>query len=185
MLNYTKMTLASCPLSASNTTLGMYYTCEALCCSAHGCCAVECSVAWYAAQHTAIATLTESMHQDRECRVIRPTDNIFRKCRNRSQENSKDLGLGISSLQSLSKLCCWANCCDSRWCRLIQRCCRNNRRWNRGKLGMPPYKNMGLPINAWVKCMKERHSQNNNIIKCRNNPKFNSMYSTTSKFFSG
>ena len=31
---------------------------EALCCSAHGCCAVECSVACCAAQHTAIATLT-------------------------------------------------------------------------------------------------------------------------------
>ena len=38
--------------------LGIYYTCVALCYSAHGCCAVECGVACCAAQHTAIATLT-------------------------------------------------------------------------------------------------------------------------------
>ena len=38
--------------------LGIYYTSVVLCCSAHGCCAVECGVACCAAQHTAIATLT-------------------------------------------------------------------------------------------------------------------------------
>ena len=37
--------------------LGIYYTCEALCCSAHGCCAVECGIACCATHHTAIATL--------------------------------------------------------------------------------------------------------------------------------
>ena len=47
-----------CPPSVANTMLGICYTCEALCCSAHGCCAVECGVACCAAQHTAIATLT-------------------------------------------------------------------------------------------------------------------------------
>ena len=52
------MSIPSCPPSAANTMLGICYTCEALCCSAHGCCAVECGVACCAAQHTAIATLT-------------------------------------------------------------------------------------------------------------------------------
>ena len=37
--------------------LGIYYTCEAFCYSAHGCCAVECSVACCTAQNTANATL--------------------------------------------------------------------------------------------------------------------------------
>ena len=62
MLFYTKViqkiSVQSCPPSAANTMLGICYTCEALCCSAHGCCAVECGVAYCAAQHTAIATLT-------------------------------------------------------------------------------------------------------------------------------
>ena len=53
-----KCSLQSYPPSVANTMLGICYTCEALCCSAHGCCAVECSVACCAAQHTAIATLT-------------------------------------------------------------------------------------------------------------------------------
>ena len=52
------MSLQSCPPSADNTMLAICYTCEALCYSAHRCCAVECSVACCAAQHTAIATLT-------------------------------------------------------------------------------------------------------------------------------
>ena len=52
------MFLQSGPPSASNTTLGIYYTCEVLCCSAHGCCAVEYCVACCVAQHKAIATLT-------------------------------------------------------------------------------------------------------------------------------
>ena len=38
--------------------LGICYACEALCCSAYGCCAVKCGVACCTAQHTAIATLT-------------------------------------------------------------------------------------------------------------------------------
>ena len=38
--------------------LGICYTCVALWRSAHGCCAMECSIACCAAQHTAIATLT-------------------------------------------------------------------------------------------------------------------------------
>ena len=38
--------------------LGICYTCVALCCSAYGFYAVECGVARYAAQHTAIANLT-------------------------------------------------------------------------------------------------------------------------------
>ena len=60
MLKYTKISLPSCLPSAANTMLGIYYTCEALCCSEHGCCAVECSVACCTAQQTAIATLTIS-----------------------------------------------------------------------------------------------------------------------------
>ena len=40
--------------------LGICYTCEALCCNAHGCCAVECGVACCASQHTSIATLTQT-----------------------------------------------------------------------------------------------------------------------------
>ena len=52
------MSLQSCPPSAANTILGIWYTCEALCCSALGCCAVERGVACCTAQHTAIATLT-------------------------------------------------------------------------------------------------------------------------------
>ena len=51
------MSIPSCSPSATKTMLGICYTCEALCCSAHGCCAVECGVACWAAQHTAIATL--------------------------------------------------------------------------------------------------------------------------------
>ena len=47
--------------SAANTTLGICYTCVVLCCSAHGCCAVECGVACCTAQHTAIATLTTNL----------------------------------------------------------------------------------------------------------------------------
>ena len=62
LLFYTKVTpkisLQSYPPSAANTTLGICYTCEALCCSAHGCCSVECGVACCTAQHTAISTLT-------------------------------------------------------------------------------------------------------------------------------
>ena len=38
--------------------LGICYACVVLCCSAHGCCAVECGVACCAAQYTAIETLT-------------------------------------------------------------------------------------------------------------------------------
>ena len=41
--------------------LGICYTCVALCCSAHGFCAVECSAACCAAQYTAIATITDTM----------------------------------------------------------------------------------------------------------------------------
>ena len=52
-----KMFLQSCPPCVANTTLGIYYTCVALCCSTHGCCALECCVACYAAYLTAIATL--------------------------------------------------------------------------------------------------------------------------------
>ena len=52
------MSLPSCPQSAANTTVGICYTCEALCCSAHRCYAVECGVACCAAQHTASETLT-------------------------------------------------------------------------------------------------------------------------------
>ena len=62
LLFYTKVTpkisLQSCPLSAANTMLGVCYTCEVLCCTAHGCYAVVCGVACCAAQHTVIATLT-------------------------------------------------------------------------------------------------------------------------------
>ena len=62
LLFYNKVTpnlsLQSCPLSAANTILGICYTCEELCCSAHGCCAVECGIACCAAQRTAIATFT-------------------------------------------------------------------------------------------------------------------------------
>ena len=62
LLFYTKITpkfvLQSCPPSAANTTLGICYTCVALCCSPHGCCAVECGAACCAAHNTAIATLT-------------------------------------------------------------------------------------------------------------------------------
>ena len=39
--------------------LGICYTCVALCCSAHGCHAVEYGVACCTAQHTAIAILTD------------------------------------------------------------------------------------------------------------------------------
>ena len=46
----------------------------------------------------------EPMHQDGECGVIRPIDNTFKKYRERAQINSKCLGLGPSSLQSLIKL---------------------------------------------------------------------------------
>ena len=46
------MSLQSCPPSAANTMLGIYYTCEALCCSAHGCCAVECGVATFTLRDT-------------------------------------------------------------------------------------------------------------------------------------
>ena len=53
-----KLSLKSCPPSVANTTLSICYTCVGLSCSAHGCCAVECSVACCAAQHTAITTLT-------------------------------------------------------------------------------------------------------------------------------
>ena len=56
------MSLQSCRPSAANTTLGICYTCVALCCSAHGCCAVECGVTYCAAQHPAIATLTLVLH---------------------------------------------------------------------------------------------------------------------------
>ena len=52
------MSIPSCPPSAANTMLGISYTYGALCCSAHGFCAVECGVACCTAQHTAIATLT-------------------------------------------------------------------------------------------------------------------------------
>ena len=52
----TKLSLLSCPPSAASTMLGICYTCVALCCSAHGCCAVECGIAYCTAQHTAIAT---------------------------------------------------------------------------------------------------------------------------------
>ena len=52
------MSLPSYPPSAANTMLGIYYTCEALCCSAHRCCAVEWGVACCTAHHTAIAILT-------------------------------------------------------------------------------------------------------------------------------
>ena len=52
------MSITSCAQSAANTRIGIYYTCEALCRSAHSCCAVECSAACLAAQYTAIATLT-------------------------------------------------------------------------------------------------------------------------------
>ena len=41
--------------------LGISCTYEALYCSAYGRCAVECSVACCAAQHTAVATLTGHM----------------------------------------------------------------------------------------------------------------------------
>ena len=58
MLKYTKMSLPICPSSAANIMLGICYTCEALCCIGHGCCAVECGVACCIAQHKAIATLT-------------------------------------------------------------------------------------------------------------------------------
>ena len=54
------LSLQSCPPSIANTMLGICYTCVALCCSAHGCYAVECDVACCAAQHTAIVTLTPS-----------------------------------------------------------------------------------------------------------------------------
>ena len=53
-----KLSLQSCPPSVANTTLGICYICVALCCSAHGYCAVEFSVACCAAKHTAIATST-------------------------------------------------------------------------------------------------------------------------------
>ena len=52
-----KLSLKSCPPSVANTMLGICYTCVVLCCSAYGCCAVECGIAYCAAQHTAIATL--------------------------------------------------------------------------------------------------------------------------------
>ena len=42
----------------ASTMLGICYTCVALCCSAHGCCAVECSVACCTIQYTAITNLT-------------------------------------------------------------------------------------------------------------------------------
>ena len=65
------MSLESCPLSAANTTLGICYTCEALCCSTHGCCAVECTIACCVAQHTAIATLTNAVVAQNSLRDVR------------------------------------------------------------------------------------------------------------------
>ena len=53
-----KLSLQSCPLNVAKTTLGIYYTYMALCCSAHGWCSVECGIACCAAQRTTIATLT-------------------------------------------------------------------------------------------------------------------------------
>ena len=53
-----KLSLQTCSPSVANAMLGICYTCVALCCSAHWCCAMECGVACCAAQHTAIATLT-------------------------------------------------------------------------------------------------------------------------------
>ena len=53
------MSLQSCPPSAANTMLGICYTYEAFCCGMHGCCVVECGIAYCATQHTAIATPTE------------------------------------------------------------------------------------------------------------------------------
>ena len=44
------------------------------------------------------------MHQDGESRVIRPIDNTCGRCRERSKINRKGLGLGSSSVQSLSNL---------------------------------------------------------------------------------
>ena len=55
------MSLQSCPPSAANTILGICYSCEALYCSAYGCCAVECDVACCTTQHTAIATLIDTI----------------------------------------------------------------------------------------------------------------------------
>ena len=52
------MSILSYPPSVANTTLGIYYTYEALFCGAYGCCVVDCGVACCAAQHTAVATLT-------------------------------------------------------------------------------------------------------------------------------
>ena len=43
------LSLQSYPASAANTTLGIYYTCIELCCSAHGCCVVECGIVCCAA----------------------------------------------------------------------------------------------------------------------------------------
>ena len=46
----------------ANATQGICYTYVVLCCSAHGCCAVECSVTYCAVQYTAIATLTSILN---------------------------------------------------------------------------------------------------------------------------
>ena len=51
-----------------------------------------------------IKLLGEPLHQDGVCRVIRPTDNSFRRYRNSYNIKRKGLGLGTSMLQSLSKL---------------------------------------------------------------------------------
>ena len=40
------------PQVVANTMLGICYTCEALCCSAHGCCAVEFGVACCCTAHS-------------------------------------------------------------------------------------------------------------------------------------
>ena len=59
------MSLPSCPPSATNTSLAICYTCEALYYSSHECFAVECGIAYCTAQHTAIATLAaNSVHAD-------------------------------------------------------------------------------------------------------------------------
>ena len=62
-----KLSLQSFPPSAANTMLGISYTYATLCCSAYGCCAVECSGACCTAQHTAIATLTISTTKEPIC----------------------------------------------------------------------------------------------------------------------
>ena len=43
------------------------------------------------------------MHQDVECRVIKPTENICRKSSKRSWMNIKGLGFGTSSLSKLEQ----------------------------------------------------------------------------------